>query len=191
MDKQLQLHILITGCLRGHHESQIRLYKQYYSYAMGIGLRYSKNREEALEIVNDTFLKVFSKIDQYDMEQPFLPWLRKILVNTSIDYHRKYHKLEEPLDIAYLNQTNKTTTNEALENLAFEDLIKVTQQLSPAYRLVFNLYIVEGLTHQEIAEKLEISVGSSKSNLSKARQKIMSMLGASHGIHLKSRENGE
>lgn len=185
MTKQLQMHILVEGCRRQNSDSQMRLYKQFYSYAMGVSLRYAKNREEALEITNDAFLKVFAKIDQYDLEQPFLPWFRKILIHASIDYHRKYHKLEQPLDLAYLKQTNKTTNNEALENLAFEDLIKVMQMLSPAYRLVFNLYVVDGLTHQEIAEKLDISVGSSKSNLSKARTKIKSMLGASHDIHLR------
>lgn len=157
---------------------------------MSISLRYSKNREEALEITNDAFLKVFRKIEQYDLEQPFLPWLRKIVIHASIDYYRKHHKLDAPIEVAYLNQTNKTTSNEALDNLAFEDLIMVMQRLSPAYRLVFNLYVIDGLMHQEIAEKLNISVGSSKSNLAKARQKIKSMLGASHDIHLKSRGNG-
>ena len=191
MPKELQERVLIEGCRRQHRESQLRLYKQYYSYAMGISLRYAKSREEASEMVNDGFLKLFAKIDQYDEDQPFLPWLRRIVVNAAIDYYRKYHKLDTPLDVVYMESYNKTTLNNALDNLAFDDLIKIMQKLPPAYQMVFNLYVVEGLQHQEIAERLNISVGSSKSNLSKARQKIKSMLGASHDIHLKSRGNGE
>lgn len=190
MAKNLQLNLLIDGCRKGNQASQIRLYEHFFSYGMGVCLRFSKSRDEALEIVNDGFLKAFTKIDQYDTDQPFKPWLRRIFINSSIDYYRKYHKLSEPLEVAFIKQTSTSTYNDALDNLAYNDLVKIIQKLSPAYRLVFNLYVVEHLSHQEIAEKLNISIGASKSNLSKARQKIKSMLGVSHGIHLKSGRNG-
>lgn len=190
MAKNLQIHILIDGCRRSNRASQIRLYEHFYSYGMGVCLRFSKNRDEAMEIVNDGFLKAFVKIDQYDSDQPFKPWLRRILINCSIDYYRKYHKLSEPLEVAFIQKTATSTYNDALDNLAYDDLMMIMQKLSPAYRMVFNLYVVENFSHQEIAEKLEISIGTSKSNLSKARQKIKSMLGASHGIYLKSGKNG-
>ena len=191
MAKNLQLHLLIDGCRKGNRASQIRLYEHFYSYGMGICLRYSRSREEALEIVNDGFHKAFSRIDQYDKDQPFKPWLRRILINAAIDYSRKYHKQKHSPTVAIgNNEAFNATHNKALENLAFEDLLKIMQKLPSAYRMVFNLYVVENFSHQEIAEKLEISVGASKSNLAKARKKIKSMLGASHGIYLKSEQNG-
>ncbi len=190
MAKNLQLHLLIDGCRKDNQASQIRLYEHFFSYGMGLCLRFSKNRDEALEIVNDGFLKAFTKIHQYDTEQPFKPWLRRILINASIDYYRKYHKQTDPLAVAFIKESSNATYNDALDNLAFEDLLKVLQKLPPAYRMVFNLYVVENYSHQEIADKLEISVGSSKSNLAKARQKIKVFLASSHGIYLKSEKNG-
>lgn len=176
---------LIIGCIQGKQESQLKLYKHFYSYGMSLALRYSQDKNEALEVLNDGFLKAFLKIDQYDAEKPFKPWLRRILINAAIDYYRKYHKGKQKNDNFFPQNHAQHTHNEALENLAFQDLIKVTQQLSPAYRLVFNLYVVEGLSHKEIAAQLGINVGTSKSNLAKARQKLKSLLGASHGIYLK------
>lgn len=190
MAKNIQVHLLVEGCRKGHRASQIRLYEHFFSYGMSICLRYSKGREEALEIVNDGFLKAFTKIEQYDSEQPFKPWLRRILINSSIDYYRKYHKSSDPLEVAYMKESENTSYNDALDNLAYEDLMKIMQKLSPAYKMVFNLYVIEHYSHQEIADQLNISVGSSKSNLAKARQKIKSMLGASHGIYLKNGKNG-
>ena len=190
MTKILQMHLLIEGCRRQQSDSQLKLYKQFFSYAMGISLRYCNGREEALEVTNDGFLKVFAKIDQYKVDQPFLPWLRKIIINASIDYHRKYHKFESPLPLLDITLSHESVGNEALDHLAFDDLIRIMQELPPVYRLVFNLYVVDGLTHQEIAEKLNISVGSSKSNLSKAREKIKFFLAESLDVHLKSRGHG-
>ena len=190
MAKNIQVHLLVDGCRKGNRASQIRLYEHFFSYGMGVCLRFSKSREEALEIVNDGFLKAFLKIEQYDTEQPFKPWLRRILINASIDYYRKYHKNKEALEVAYIKDSGNPTYNDALDNLAYDDLLKIMQKLSPAYRMVFNLYVIEHLSHQEIAEHLNISVGSSKSNLAKARQKIKSMLGASHGIYIKNGKNG-
>lgn len=190
MAKNLHLELLIEGCKQSNRASQLRLYEHFYSYGMGVCLRFCKSRDEALEIVNDGFLKAFTKIEQFDVEQAFKPWLRRIFINASIDYYRKYHKLQDTLEVAFIKEKEGSTYNEALDNLAYEDLLLILQKLSPAYRLVFNLYVVESFTHQEIAEKLNISVGTSKSNLAKARKKIKSMLGASHSIYLKSEGNG-
>jgi RNA polymerase sigma-70 factor (ECF subfamily) len=144
-----------------------------------------------LEILNDSFLKAFVKIDQYDSDFPFKPWLRRILINSSIDYHRKYNRLNEKLESSPTTELATASYNYALENLEFDDLILVLQKLSPAYQLVFTLYVVEGFKHQEIAEKLNISVGSSKSNLAKARLKLKSILQSSHGTHHKKEGNGK
>ena len=178
---------LIKGCRAGKRASQIHLYEHFYSYGMAISLRYSKNREEALEILNDGFLKAFQKIDQYKPGLPFKPWLRRILINTAIDYYRKYHTLNQPVEY---HESSNETFNDALDNLAYEDLLVIVRKLPPAYRLVFNLYVIEGLSHQDISDRLGISVGTSKSNLAKARKKIKTMLGASHGIYFKLKSNG-
>ncbi len=185
------IQLLIEGCRRGNRASQLKLYEHFYSYGLSITLRYSKNRQEALEILNDSFLKAFLKIDQYDSDQSFKPWLRRILINASIDYHRKYSRLNENLEVSSTTDLANASYNFALDHLEFDDLIVVLQKLSPAYRLVFTLYVVEGFQHQEIAEKLNISIGTSKSNLAKARMKLRSILQSSYGIHHKKEGNGK
>ena len=170
-----KLRFILESCRKGNQASQMRLYEHFYSYAMGICLRYSKNREEAREMVNDGFLKVFTKLDQYDYKYPFTAWLRRIFINTAIDYHRKYHKNRELLQVITDIET-EPVYNEAIANLSFDELIKLIQKLPPAYRMVFNLYVIEGLKHHEIAAQLNISVGSSKSNLAKARKKLIELL---------------
>ena len=185
------IQLLIEGCRRGNRASQLKLYEHFYSYGLSITLRYSKNREQALEILNDGFLKAFLKIHQYDSDYPFKPWIRKILINASIDYHRKYSKLEQTLHLTPQNEETTATYNLALDQLEFDDLIKVLQKLSPAYRLVFTLYVIEGLSHQDIAERLDINIGTSKSNLSKARLKLKSILQSTYGTHFKKEGNGK
>ena len=191
MVKDVKIELLIDGCLKRDQTSQLRLYEHFFGYGMGVCLRYSKNREEALEIVNDGFLKVFAKIEQYDVNQPFKPWLRRILINVSIDYYRKYNKHKESTDVSHEYMEQRVSYNDALDNLAFDDLIKIIQKLTPAYKMVFNLYVVENFSHQEIAEKLQISIGTSKSNLAKARKKVNTMLADYYGIYLKPVKNGE
>lgn len=188
MIKNEHLAFVIEGCRKGEERSQMELYRQYYSYGMGICLRYARKRELAVEMLNDGFLKVFTKIKQYDPEQAFRPWLRKILVNAAIDHYRKYHRDQD--DELQTVRPSGTSYNEALDNLAFEDLLEIMQALPPGYRMVFNLYVVEGLTHPEIAKRLKISVGTSKSNLSKARLKIKELLSANKGFSFKTKKYG-
>lgn len=183
MTQDKKLTDLIKGCRKMKESSQIDLYRHFYSYGMGICLRFSRSRESALEMLNDGFLKVFLKINQYNSEYPFKPWLRKIIVNAAIDHYRKYQ--QNQTDNFEVSEVHSPVYNEALDQLEFEDLLQVMQLLPAAYQMVFNLYVVEGLSHAEIAKKLGVSVGTSKSNLSKARQKIKKLLSRSHGIHLK------
>lgn len=190
MAKNLNLQLLTEGCRQGNRASQLKLYEHFYSYGMSICLRYSKSREEAMEILNDGFLRAFTKINYYDSDYSFKPWLRKILIHAAIDYHRKYHKIEETAPQAYFAEKGTSSYNLALDKLAYSDLLLVMQQLPPAYRLVFNLYVIDGMSHQDIAEQLKISVGTSKSNLARAREKLKTILDQSHGIYLKSGKNG-
>lgn len=138
---------------------------------MSICLRYAKSKMEAQEILNDSFLKVFIKIEKYNVEKSFKGWLRRILINTALDNYRKYSKHYYLQNINSIPDVQDSNVDVQAE-LAYEDLLAIIQQLSPAYRTIFNLYVIDGFKHEEIAEKLNISVGTSKSNLSKARENI-------------------
>jgi RNA polymerase sigma factor (sigma-70 family) len=168
------MHLLIQGCKRNDRDSQRLLYQHYYYYALAICLRYSRSTAEAKEVVNDGFLKVFDKIDQYNVELPFKAWLRKIMINASIDQYRKElkHAHQAPVEHAQLMHSQP----EAVSNLSHEELIALVQKLTPAYRAVFNLYVIDGYTHREIGKLLNIAEGTSKSNLLKARENLRSML---------------
>ncbi len=165
----------IEGCRRGNHNSQRSLYEQYYGYGLSICLRYAYNREEALEILNDAFLKVFSKVDQYNLEQPFKPWLRRILIHSVIDYHRAKHKFPIPIDIesVYYLESDELPMPVLSPN---EDALPLVQALPPQYRMVFNLYVMEEYDHREIAAMLGISESTSRANLGRAKQKLREML---------------
>lgn len=169
-----QTKLLIQGCLRGDKNSQKALYKHFYGYAMGVCLRYSKNAEEATEVMNDGFMKVFTKIQKYNETRSFKGWLRKIMINTALDNYRHNLKHYYAQDI----QTSEASqaTDNVLADMAYQEIVGMVQKLSPAYRTVFNLYVMDGYTHDEIAEMLEISPGTSKSNLSKARENLREML---------------
>ncbi len=171
------LEFLIQSCKKQHPAGQKRLYELFYSYGMGICRRYTYTREEAHECLNDGFFKVFTRIDQYDPEYPFKSWFRKIMVNASIDFYRKHHGTKRSLETIELLEHDQTTNNIGLEQLAYEDVLKLVQKLPPSYRVVFNLYVIEGYKHHEIAERLGISVGTSKSNLAVAKQKLRKMIG--------------
>ena len=168
------MHLLIQGCKRNDRDSQRLLYQHYYSYALAICLRYSRSAAEAKEVVNDGFLKVFDKIDRYNVELPFKAWLRKIMINASIDQYRKElkHAHQAPVEQAQLMHSQPV----AVSNLSHDELIALVQKLTPAYRAVFNLYVIDGYTHREIGKLLNIAEGTSKSNLLKARENLRSML---------------
>lgn len=160
--------LLIQGCKRNDRESQRLLHKHYYSYAMSICVRYCRTVEEAKEVVNDGFLKVFLRIDQYKVSTSFNGWIRRIMINTCIDLYRKEVKHYS----AYGSEAAAKVAGEenVLDELSYAELIEMVQQLSPAYRAVFNLYVLDGYTHKEIGSLLGISDGTSKSNLLKARE---------------------
>lgn len=157
------------------------IYSSFYGYAMAICDRYANRQDDALEIMNDGFLKVFREIHHYqpaysDVVSSFKGWLRKIMVYTAIDHFRKNqkHKLVSQLDAVEYQMT--TDSADALDKISYDEIIRAIQELSPGYRTVLNLFIIEGLSHEEIAEKLEISTGTSKSNLSKARKQLQKIL---------------
>lgn len=159
---------IIDGCRQWNRSSQELLYRQFFGYAMSIALRYAQNREEAIEILNDGFLKIFQHISEFDTNRSFKSWLAKIVVNTAIDHLRSKKRISFTDDITQVYDLGVNDT--AVDKLSYDELLKLVQTLPPAYRTVFNLYVIEGYQHQEIAERLGISDGTSKSNLFKAKK---------------------
>jgi len=140
---------------------------------MSICLRYSDNRDEAVEILNESFMKIFKNLKNFDLSKPFKPWLRKILINTCINNYRK-KKINFTEDIH--EAKNYSSSEEILSRISYQEILEMIRKLSPAYRAVFNLHVIEGYKHEEIAEMLNISVGASKSNLSKAKKNLQKIL---------------
>lgn len=166
-------HIL-AGCRKNDQRSQKALYDRFYGYALSVALPYCSSESEAREIVNDAFLKVFLGIGRFDESLSFTPWLRAIVVRTAISHYRK-HLLDPELED--LNDGLELCgEDEYLLKAEVEEVLQMIRKLPPAYRLTLNLYALESLSHQEIAAALGISVGTSKSNLSKARAKLKQMM---------------
>lgn len=166
---------LLQKSVRGDRKSQEKLYRQFYGFAMGVCMRYTQSRDEALEIVNDSFLKVFTKGDQYDSKYPFKAWFRRIIVNTALDFYRSQqkHYFHENIEEAYEVSSND---NSPLSQLNHEEIIMLIQRLPSGYKMVFNLFVIDGFSHEEISNQLGISVGTSKSNLSRAREALRKMI---------------
>jgi len=165
---------ILEGCKSKSRRSQKELYKHFFGFSMKICLRYAESKDEAIEVVNDGFLKVFTNIQRFDGNRPFQSWLSTIMINTSIDHYRarlKRIKMEE-----LNNNHDSEDTESILSKLNYNDLIQLVQKLSISYRTVFNLFVIDGYNHEEISQMLSISVGTSKSNLFKARQQLREMI---------------
>lgn len=180
-----ELIVHIRGCCLNDRNSQKKIFSSFYGYAMSVCSRYTNKQEDAAEIINDGFLKVFKEIHRFtptytDVASSFKGWLRKIMIYTAIDHNRKFSKYE--VTAAYGATTIEIPGVEetALDKISYDEIIKAIRNLSPAYRTVLNLYVIEGFSHNEIAEKLGIAVGTSKSNLSKAKIQLQKILFNSH-----------
>jgi len=157
----------IKLCLQNDRKAQKELYRLYYAYGMSIGIRYVKSEQEAIEILNDSFMKVFANLKKYALDKPFKPWFRKIVVNTALNHMKKNYKLDLQTE---LDEAKHISSREdILSRIGYQELISLVQSLSAAYRTVFNMYVIDGYKHEEISNELGISIGTSKSNLSKAR----------------------
>lgn len=154
--------------------SQKMLYQEFYAYGMSICLRYADNRDEAAEILNDGFMKVFQNIARFDLTRPFKPWLRRIIVNTAINH---YHQKNRAIKAEELDRVKQSASEEKiLSGISYDEILEMLRKLPPAYRTVFNLHVIEGYKHEEIAAMLGVSVGTSKSNLFKAKEQLRRIL---------------
>lgn len=176
--------LIINGCIAGDRTAQAKLYNQHARKMMGVCMWYARNRQEAEEILQDGFMRVFTYIHKFSGEGSFEGWMRKIMVNAALfKYRNKSSRLRPVIEF---NSVVHDLSEEALFTSRFDEkeLLKLVQTLSPAYRMVFNLYVFEGMKHREIAEELNISAGTSKSNLSDARRILQEALKIKNKIAL-------
>lgn len=173
---------LITDCKAGSRKAQELLYKQFASKMLGVCMRYAVDKMEAEDMLQNGFVKVFQKMADYRGDGSFEGWMRRIMVHTSIEYYRKHHKTMQLVDID--DAPEQSVNPLAAANLSAKDLMVLIQNLSPGYRMVFNLYAIEGYSHKEIAEIMGITEGASKSQLSRARtilkEQVMKMEGRNY-----------
>ena len=162
---------IIGGCIEGINRFQEILYKRYFSYAMSIGIRYTSNSDDAMEVVNDGFLKVFTNLKKYNPSKPFKAWFTKIMVNTSIDYYRRNLKNSKTVYVdTYIDEEG--VAPEVVEDINADDILQLFAQLPASYRYTFNLHEIEGYSHKEISKMMKITTSTSRSNLSRAKQML-------------------
>lgn len=172
----MDLQQIIQGCIEQDRICQKHLFDHCYHYGMKVTLAYCKDPEEAREVLNDSFVKLFSNLNNYNLDKPLFPWFRTIIIRTAINFYQNnknnivFSELPEDLNISSGKGEN------ILFQLEADEILRLTNQLPPSYRLVLNLYALEGYSHHEIAGMLHISEGTSKSNLSKARAFLIKLI---------------
>ncbi len=163
------------GCLRNSSKAQKALFMRYHGVFQGICLRYGKDRAEVEDVLIEGFTRIYKNMKSYNGKGSFEGWMKRIIINTAIDNFRKNKKHYYHEDI--LEYEDKFSQEPlVIENFSVEDILKTIQDLPPGYRIVFNLYAIEGFSHKEIAEKLGISANTSKTQLLKARKKLQVQL---------------
>src|SRR6201996_479878 len=175
LEHKYTIEELIQRCRAGERKAQENLYKQFASKMLGVCMRYATDRMEAEDMLQNGFIRVFNKLADYRGEGSFEGWVRRIMVHCSIEYYRKHHKMMQMVDMDQAGE-EQSVNPAALNNLDAKDLVALIQQLSPGYRMVFNLYAIEGYSHKEIAEIVGITEGASKSQLSRARTILKNMV---------------
>ncbi len=165
---------LISGCMQGDRRMQEELYRRFSPRMYAVCLRYAGNAEEAEDILQEGFIKVFKKLDSFRGDGSFEGWVRRIFVNTAIEHFRRKRYLQPVTEKEENTLEGKSLS--ALDGLAEKDILALIKQLSPGYRTVFNMYVIEGYTHKEIADMMGISEGTSKSQLSRAKVILQDMV---------------
>lgn len=165
---------LVAGCIKGHRTMQRALYQKYSARMMAVCLRYCRCREDAEDILQESFVKVFNSIEKFRQESALSYWIKRIVINTALNYHRKNVYLYPHLDIDEMHDLGGD--DPSLANYHFKELLTVLQNLPQGCQVVFNLYAIEGYKHREIAQMLDISEGTSKSQYARARSLIREMI---------------
>jgi len=167
--------------VKAHRESQKAFYQLYYGFAMAICVRYCKSKDDSMEVVNDGFMKIYRELPRFNprydnYEASLKGWMKSILVNTAIDNFRKNNKNYLVKDLEESHFDMEQGGDNAIDKMSYKEIMDIVSQLSPVYKTIFNLFVIDGFKHEEIASHLNISVGTSKSNLFKAKANIQKML---------------
>lgn len=166
---------LINGCIDNDRKAQEHLYKQFYVAMMSVCMRYTRNEDDAMEVLHNGFLKVYKNIHRFDsLKAGLYTWIRSIMIHSAIDFIRQNVKHSRQVEID--KATEPYIDSEAVEKLNAQELLQVVRKLPPATQTVFNLYIIEGFTHKEIGIMIGISEGTSKWHLSEARRLMRKLL---------------
>jgi RNA polymerase sigma factor (sigma-70 family) len=181
---------IIDGCVRHDRKAQRLLYEKYSRFLLGVCMRYSADKAEAEDILQDSFLKIFFNIREYSGSGSFMGWLRKIAVNTAITHYHKNLKYRYHVEIEEYMSAETGITSFEEDFYSSEELYKVLNELPAGYRMVFNLYAIEGYKHKEIAEQLGIDTNTSKSQYSRAKSVIREKLELLGKLKNKYSENG-
>lgn len=176
---------IIKGCLAGNRRDQELLYRRHASKLYAVCLQYSGNDEEARDILQEGFIKIFENLHHYRNVGSFEGWMRRITVNTALEKYRSRHNLYMVDDIDTIPEPDADPDNSDYAGLEANDLLCIIRELPPKYRMVFNLYAIEGYSHKEISGLMNISEGTSKSNLSRARSILQRRVGAFTGLKKK------
>ncbi|MEO1257316.1 MAG: RNA polymerase sigma factor [Bacteroidota bacterium] len=167
---------LIAGCQQQNRLAQKYLYQRYYGQLLGVCMRYTAHRDEAEDVLNRAFLKIFQKIEAYEETGALKGWMATITLRTAIDYVRSKVKYRQIMD--FDSEQDVTFEAQAVENLYAEDLYRLIQQLPPTSRTVFSLNVIEGYTHREISEMLDININTSKWHLAAAKKQLRKWIAA-------------
>ena len=166
---------VIRACVKQDKNAQRTIYETFYPLMLAILRRYIKDDEEVLDVLNQGYMKIFKKIDQYHFENSFEGWCKRIIINTALDHLRSSKRYRDVFSFDAIMPAHKVY-NDGINNLSIEELMGVIGEISPVSKAVFNLFVIDGFSHKEIADKLNISVGTSKWHLSSARKQIQSRL---------------
>lgn len=169
---------LIDGIVAKEPNAQRDFYRQFYGFAKGVALRYSSNKDDAEEITNDGFMKIFGNIHKFQKDKPIKAWIRTIIVNTALDHYRKRNKIVFDT-VENLPDVNSGQAD-ALDTMEAEDIIKMVQELPISYRTVFMMYVVDGYSYKEIAETLKIQEVTCRTNFMQARKRLQQMIFDNH-----------
>lgn len=174
MKEQSEVLQWVQDCRSGSTRAQHKLFKYFYSSAMSVCMRYAGSTDEAADMLNEGFLKVFSNLDKYENSGSFEAWLKRVVCNTALDYRRKYDRNVNLVDIDDVQDSHFSdyNVNDAISKISSEEIVGLIQQLPPVTRVVFNMFVFEGFSHREIAQKLDISENTSAWHVNQARCRL-------------------
>ena len=178
MKEQSEVLQWVHDCRKGNTRAQHKLFKYFYGSVMNVCMRYAGSTDEAADMLNEGFLKVFSNLDKYENSDSFEAWLKRVVCNAALDYRRRYDKKVELVDIDEVQDSHLSdfNVNDAISNISSNEIVGLIQQLPPVTRTVFNMFVFEGFSHREIAQQLNISESTSAWHVNNARYRLKEAL---------------